>query len=129
VWCVWFVWRQFYLTEADVGRPRAAATVPRLAELNPYVPVHAVTGALTEDVLRQYAVVVATQQPLAEQLRLDGLCRAHGVHFIAAETRGVFGSIFNDFGQAFTVVDTNGEPPATCLIAGITSVRALTQSD
>lgn len=30
---------QFFLTPADVGKPRDAATVPRVAELNAYVPV------------------------------------------------------------------------------------------
>lgn len=31
--------RQFYLTEADLGKPRAAACVAKLAELNRYVAV------------------------------------------------------------------------------------------
>ena len=30
---------QFYLTEADLGKPRAAACVAKLAELNRYVGV------------------------------------------------------------------------------------------
>ena len=92
----------------------------RLAELNPYVPVKAITGPITEAVLRHYTVVVATQAPLSEQLKIDDFCHANGIYFIAAEARGVFGSVFNDFGKRFVVLDTNGEQPATCLIAGVT---------
>jgi hypothetical protein len=35
---------QFFLREEDVGKPRAAVTVPRLAELNAYVPVRDLGG-------------------------------------------------------------------------------------
>jgi ubiquitin-activating enzyme E1 len=35
---------QFFLREEDVGKPRADVTVPRLAELNAYVPVRVLNG-------------------------------------------------------------------------------------
>lgn len=35
----WLMNGQFYLTEADIGKPRAAASVSKLAELNRYVTV------------------------------------------------------------------------------------------
>jgi len=57
-------------------------------------------------------VVVATDMGLPESVKLDETCRQQGVSFIRAETRGVFGSVFCDFGDAFTVVDTDGAPPA-----------------
>ena len=51
---------QFFLRNDDVGSPRAAVTVPRLAELNSYVPVHDLGGkvgeTLSEDVLGKYQV-------------------------------------------------------------------------
>lgn len=48
---------QYYLREADVGRPRGEVTVPRLAELNSYVPVHNLEAAeLSEEVLGKYQV-------------------------------------------------------------------------
>jgi hypothetical protein len=43
---------QFYLTQADDGAPRAAACLPHLKELNQYVNVQHVTGALTADVIK-----------------------------------------------------------------------------
>lgn len=39
---------QFYLTEADVGKPRAAASVQKLADLNQYVHVTEAQGPLDE---------------------------------------------------------------------------------
>lgn len=56
-------------------------------------------------------VVVVTDMGLPESVKLDEACRQQGVAFIRAETRGVFGSVFCDFGNAFTVVDTDGAPP------------------
>lgn len=51
---------QFFLRQEDIGQPRAAVTVPRLAELNSYVPVHDLGGnvneRLSEEVLGKYQV-------------------------------------------------------------------------
>uniref|UniRef100_K7FSJ6 Uncharacterized protein n=1 Tax=Pelodiscus sinensis TaxID=13735 RepID=K7FSJ6_PELSI len=44
----------FYLREDDMGKNRAEASQPRLAELNSYVPVSIHTGALTEDFLSAF---------------------------------------------------------------------------
>lgn len=53
-------------------------------------------------------VVVLTASTLAEAKQVDAVCRDHGVAFIRAETRGVFASVFADFGPAFTVLDVDG---------------------
>ena len=53
-------------------------------------------------------VVVLTASTLAEATRVDAVCRDNGVAFIRAETRGVFASVFTDFGPTFTVLDTDG---------------------
>lgn len=51
---------QYYLREADVGKPRGQVTVPRLAELNSYVPVHNLDGSagepLSDETLGKYQV-------------------------------------------------------------------------
>jgi hypothetical protein len=117
---------QFYLTPDDVGKPRAAACVAKLAALNQYVNVAVLPEAeLTEAAAARYQVIVAADQPAAECLRLDAITRGHGTKFIAAEARGVFARIFCDFGPVFRVDDVNGEPPVSCLIAAISKVRAL----
>ncbi|KAL4623620.1 ubiquitin-like modifier-activating enzyme 1 [Arapaima gigas] len=110
---------QFYLREEDLGKNRAEVSQPRLAELNSYVPVTAYTGALTEDYLSQFQVVVLTDSNLEEQLRLGDLCHSKGVKFIIADARGLFGQLFCDFGE-MTVFDTNGEQPLSAMISMIT---------
>lgn len=47
---------QFYLTENDIGQPRAQASSKKLAELNPYVHVHHHSGDINEAFLKQFRV-------------------------------------------------------------------------
>ena len=49
-----------------------------------------------------------TASTLAEATRIDAICRHHGVAFVRADIRGVFASVFADFGPAFTVLDVDG---------------------
>ncbi|XP_072571330.1 ubiquitin-like modifier-activating enzyme 1 isoform X2 [Paramormyrops kingsleyae] len=111
---------QFYLREDDLGKNRAEVSQPRLAELNSYVPVVAYTGVLTEDYLSQFQVVVLTDSSLDEQLRIGELCHGKGIKLIVADTRGLFGQLFCDFGEEMTVFDTNGEQPLSAMISMIT---------
>lgn len=46
--------------------------------------------------------------PLAEAIRIDDFCHKNGIAFIRADIRGVFGSVFCDFGPSFTVLDVDG---------------------
>jgi len=41
---------QFFLRESDIGKPRAEATLPRLAELNAYVPVRLLPSAPGQEI-------------------------------------------------------------------------------
>ncbi|THV05471.1 ubiquitin activating enzyme [Dendrothele bispora CBS 962.96] len=114
---------QFFLREEDVGKSRAEATLPRLAELNAYVPVRNLGGApgqeISVDLISGFQVVVLCGVSLAKQLEINDWTHENGVHFIAAETRGLFGSVFNDFGPKFTCVDPTGEQPLTGMIVSV----------
>jgi len=111
---------QFYLKESDVGSNRAEACVGQLQDLNSYVKVSSYTGELTDDYITRFSVIVLTASSLEEQLHISQLAHQNNQIFIVAETRGVFGQIFTDFGENFQVIDTNGEQPVTCMIASIT---------
>ncbi|PPQ99897.1 hypothetical protein CVT24_009578 [Panaeolus cyanescens] len=114
---------QFFLRSEDIGKSRAAATLPHLSELNTYVPVRDLGGRpgeeITIDLIKGFHVVVLCGQPLRKQLEINDWTHEHGVHFIAAETRGLFGSTFNDFGDKFTCVDPTGEQPLTGMIVSV----------
>ncbi|NWV04338.1 UBA1 enzyme, partial [Ptilonorhynchus violaceus] len=102
---------QFLLGESDVGQNRAEASQKALAELNPHVVVEAHTGELSEAFLASFQVVVLTESPLEEQLRFGDFCHAQGICFIVADTKGLAGQLFCDFGEHFVVDDpAEGDP-------------------
>uniref|UniRef100_A0A672Q3G8 E1 ubiquitin-activating enzyme n=1 Tax=Sinocyclocheilus grahami TaxID=75366 RepID=A0A672Q3G8_SINGR len=114
---------QFYLREEDLGKNRAEVSQPRLAELNSYVPVTAFTGTLTNEYLTKFQVVVLTNSSLDEQICIGDFCHSNGIKLIVADTRGLFGQLFCDFGEEMTVFDTNGEQPLSAMISMITKVK------
>ncbi|KAI0081689.1 ubiquitin activating enzyme [Panus rudis PR-1116 ss-1] len=109
---------QFFLREEDIGKPRAQAATPRLAELNTYVPVRYLEGKPGQEITVEQ-VVVLTGASLQTQLEINDWTHKNGVNFIAADTRGLFGYAFNDFGPKFTCVDPTGEQPLTGMIVSI----------
>jgi ubiquitin-activating enzyme E1 len=44
------LFNQFFLREDDVGKPRAEATIARLAELNAYVPIRNLGGVAGQEI-------------------------------------------------------------------------------
>ncbi|KAL5381036.1 E1 ubiquitin-activating protein [Paraphaeosphaeria minitans] len=115
---------QFFLHPGDVGKPRASVTVPRVSELNPYTPVQEFSGSdLTSDLsqLKRFQVVVLTDTPLNDQIKIADYCHDNGIYIVISDTYGLFGTIFTDFGKNFTVGDTTGENVNSGIIAGIDS--------
>ncbi|CED85480.1 ubiquitin activating enzyme [Phaffia rhodozyma] len=115
---------QYYLRASDVGKPRGAVSAPRLAELNSYVPVHDLGGkereTLSEETLAKYQVIVLTSQGAQEEaIRINKFTHDNKIAFIWTTTNGLFGSVFNDFGPAFTCVDPTGEQPLTGMIVEV----------
>ncbi len=82
---------QFFLHEQDIGHNRAASSLPRLAELNSYVPVSAHEVPLTLEFVAKFRVVVLTDSLLDEQLAIGDYCHENGIAFIIASTKGLFG--------------------------------------
>lgn len=117
----------FYLSEEDVVNKlsRAEACLTDLMGLNPYVSVSLYDGVLdlnqvTVSAVDSFAVVVMVNQPHAANIAVDAVCHQAGIKFIATSARGVFGSVFCDFGSAFVVTDSNGEQPRSVMISAIT---------
>ncbi|KAL2754524.1 hypothetical protein ACRALDRAFT_1081525 [Sodiomyces alcalophilus JCM 7366] len=114
---------QFFLRPEDVGKPRDEVTAPRVAELNAYVPVRVHQSPRLDENLSQfdkYQVVVLTSLPLKIQKIIADYCHSKGIYVVVADTFGLFGSIFCDFGEQFSVMDDTGEPALNGIVAGIT---------
>ncbi len=113
---------QFFLHPEDIGKSRAEATVPRVAELNSYTPVSVHKSAsLVDDLsqLGQYQAVILTTTSLKDQLSIAEYCHKNRIYLVITDTFGLFGYIFTDFGKDFTVGDATGENPVNGIIADI----------
>ncbi|XP_015202790.2 ubiquitin-like modifier-activating enzyme 1 [Lepisosteus oculatus] len=110
---------QFYLRESDVGQNRAQSCENQLSELNSYVRVSSHIGPLSEDLLAQFQVVVLTNSCLEEQLHIGSFCHSNGIKYIVADTKGLCGQLFCDFGEEFEVTDPNGEPPVSAMVVHV----------
>ncbi|DAZ99569.1 TPA: hypothetical protein N0F65_001397, partial [Lagenidium giganteum] len=113
----------FFLSEADVGEPRAPAVAHKLAELNKMVSVSVHRGPLTEAVVGSHNVVVFTHTARSELLKWNHFCRRQSpaIGFIFCDIRGAMGYAFTDFGDKFVVHDATGEAPITRIITDITN--------
>lgn len=111
---------QFFLTEDDIGKPRGQASLAKLAELNSYVPI-SIVDELSEETLSKFQVVVLTDVSLEEQVKINNFTHSNNIKFITTDTRGLFGNVFVDFGQDFTIVDPTGEEPLTGIVSDIES--------
>ena len=67
--------------------------------------------------------VVFTDIGIETAIEFNDYCHNHQppIAFIKSEVRGLFGSVFCDFGPEFTVVDVDGEEPHTGIIASISN--------
>ncbi|CDO95999.1 unnamed protein product [Kluyveromyces dobzhanskii CBS 2104] len=121
---------QFFLTEQDIGQARDRVTRDRLAELNSYVPVKVLDGLNDVAQLSEYQVVVVTDTiSLEEKVKLNNYTHSQGIGFISAETRGLFGNVFVDLGEEFTVIDTTGEEPKSGIVSDIEPDGTVTMLD
>ena len=116
---------QFAISASHVqhSTSRAAASLPFLRDLNPYVQVNVVSGS---DVLQAvqrgaYCAVLMCGLPLADQLAVDAECHSRSIPFLSASALGLFGSIFVDVGRSFVVSDATGEPPVRGLVSHISN--------
>lgn len=76
-------------------------------------PQFVIQGPLTENAVESggYAAVLLVDESMGQQLRINEACRQVGTAFVSASSRGVFASLFCDFGEEFVVDDVDGEEP------------------
>ncbi|VDM67353.1 unnamed protein product, partial [Strongylus vulgaris] len=90
--------------------------ISRLAELNDSVNCQLVVSPLSEDVVKQFDLVILTDAPRNVQLKVAGWTRAHNRCLLVADARGLYSYIFADFGNSFFIDDPNGEKVKEFLI-------------
>ncbi|XP_054818564.1 ubiquitin-activating enzyme E1 1-like [Prosopis cineraria] len=120
---MWDLSSNFVFSEKDIGKNRAVASVSKLQELNNAVLVLSLETKLTKEQLSNFQAVVFTDISLEKAIEFNDYCHSHQppISFIKSEVRGLFGSVFCDFGPEFTVFDVDGEEPHTGIIASISN--------
>ena len=124
----------YFLTEEDIknNKRRDEACLSHLSELNPYVKLNImenndiiqdIKNKLKEPELK-YDVIVITEFLSKKQLiEIDDLCRNENIGFIASFEFGIYGFVFVDFGNDFTILDETGEEIKEYLIKDITKEK------
>lgn len=110
---------QFYLNKASVGQNRAESCIKQLSELNNYVTTIVYTGVLSDVFLSRFKVIVLTDTSDREQKRISEICRSNRTALITADTKGLFGQVFCDFGENFIVYDDDGLPLKSAQVISI----------
>ncbi|XP_045793864.1 ubiquitin-activating enzyme E1 1-like [Trifolium pratense] len=120
---LWDMSSNFVFSENDVGKNRALVSVAKLQELNNAVVVQSLTSELTKEQLADFQAVVFTDISLEKAIEFNDYCHSHQppIAFIKTEVRGLFGSVFCDFGPEFTVFDVDGEDAHTGIIASVSN--------
>lgn len=89
----------FFIPREQLGLNRADASIMRAQALNPLVELKADTESLAdknEEYFKQFHVVVILEASVAEQVRINNLCRSNNIKFYAADMWGMFGYSFID---------------------------------
>ncbi|ODV63952.1 E1 ubiquitin-activating protein UBA1 [Ascoidea rubescens DSM 1968] len=123
---------QFFLSQSSIDQklPRDEASLVKLNELNSYVPVQVIHD-LEFKTLSQFQVVIITSSviSLEKQVLINNFTHENDIKFISTDTRGLFGQVFTDFGNAFTVIDQTGEEPLSGIVSDIEEDGSVTMLD
>ena len=111
----------FYLEEKDINNRRDESVLQKLKELNPYTNVDILQyqedkeESLEQFLSKQnfkYNVIIQTEIISEDKIyKLSEFCHSNKIHFIYGTVFGLIGSIFNDFGEDFTIIDSDGIEP------------------
>ena len=113
----------YYLEEKDINKRRDESVLQKLKELNTFTHIDILKYQQSkekeeylEDFLSslnfKYNVIVQTEIISEEKIiKLSDYCHQNEIKFIYGVTFGLNGTIFNDFGEDFTIYDNDGREP------------------
>jgi molybdopterin/thiamine biosynthesis adenylyltransferase len=119
---------QFFCNLSE-GKTRSEVCLPKLQQLNFYVrcgptipiPLDASEYEKEPWNFQNIDVFILTEADYKTVIAVDNYCRSKGKKFIYTDLKGVFGRVFNDFGDNFEVLDKNGEELQDCMVKSITN--------
>lgn len=120
---------QYYFSQQDIGKKRTKCCIDSLSKLNSYVTVKDHDQSLTKDFFKNFSIVVLVNQPYLLLNECSNWARLYNTKLIIANTNGLLGQIFCDFGPTFKSIDPTGEEPNLLLISHITDDQYVTMLD
>jgi ubiquitin-activating enzyme E1 len=110
--------RSFFIKESELGTNKKDVLLDRLKKLNPHVDISYINEELTLDKLKKtfYDVAIFCDKNMFDLIPYNELCRKNKTKFISANSFGLFGGVFCDFGDNFTTNDPNGNELSTGFI-------------
>ena len=124
----------YFIKEVDIqeGKRRDEACFKNLSELNPYVILNIMEGDniildiqnKNKDPEKKYNVVVITEFLSKKALiEINEICRNNNIGFIFSLELGIYGFLFVDFCDEFTIYDESGEESKEYFINLITKEK------
>jgi len=90
---------QFLAPRDKIGENRAEASLERLQQLNPMVDVTVDKSEISDkdaEFFKQFDIVIATNCPKDELVRINDICRTEKIKFYAGDIMGFYGYSFMD---------------------------------
>lgn len=117
----------YYANLNDINQLRTNVVKSKLASLNPKVNVVVNNDPqLNENHAKRHQVVVICDSTIQQQVSVNELFRQYGTKYIFANTHGLFGNVFCDFGDEFIVHDSDGETPTTGILTHVVNENFVT---
>lgn len=109
----------YYLKMEHVGQTKIDKVLPHLKSLNPNVKVTGSDDLLTNEFLSDFDVVVMCDYNLFDLFSHSRYCHENNIKFIMANSHGLYGYVFCDFGAEFSVSDMTGEEIKSGVLVGV----------
>jgi len=115
-----------FLDEKSIGKNRAIASLERIKELNPHVKVEVITTPLQQIDLKLYDVCCVSGLFYTPELleEVNQAVRSHTI-FIAIDSFGLIGAMFEDLGDNFVYEKKVGEETKRHTVLSVPYSRAI----
>ena len=111
----------YYANKSDLYiKLRVDTVYEELCNLNSNVKIEKHTDKFRYSYLDNYSIVVLTDIDLITAIPINDYCRKKGIKFLYACTNGLYGFIFSDYGDNYSVSETNSQNPKSGIIVKTT---------